>query len=43
MKRISLMLPPKQIAALKKIAAKTGIPLSEIIRRAIDEFISKNI
>ena len=39
MKRLNFFLSDKQIAALKSIAEQTGISLSEVIRRAIDQFI----
>jgi predicted transcriptional regulator len=41
MKRYSFFLSDKQIAALKKIAEVSGVSLSEILRRAIDEFIKR--
>ena len=39
MRRLNFFLSDKQIAALKSIAEQTGISLSEVIRRAIDQFI----
>jgi hypothetical protein len=42
MKRQHINLSEKQIAALRQIADQTGIPLSEIIRRAIDEFVASH-
>ena len=39
MKRCNFFLSEEQIAALKQIAEQTGISLSEVIRRAIDQFI----
>ena len=39
MKRFNFFLSEKQIAALNHIAEQTGISLSEVIRRAIDQFI----
>jgi hypothetical protein len=41
MKRQHIFLSEAQLASLRKIANQTGISLSEIIRRAIDEFITK--
>jgi predicted transcriptional regulator len=42
MKRYNFWLhPDKQVAKLQKLADKTGISLSEIVRRAIDDFIQK--
>ena len=40
MKRQHIFLSEQQLAALRKIADQTGISLSEIIRRAVDEFIA---
>jgi hypothetical protein len=42
MKRRHIHLSDKQIAALKQLAEQTGISLSEIIRRAVDEFIASH-
>ena len=39
MKRLNFFLSDKQIVALTSIAEQTGISLSEVIRRAIDQFI----
>lgn len=40
MKKISVYLPEQQIEALKELQAKTGIPTSEYIRRAIESLLS---
>jgi metal-responsive CopG/Arc/MetJ family transcriptional regulator len=39
MKKISLYLKPSQIAELQKVSKETGIPLSELIRRAINDYL----
>jgi len=39
MKKISLYLRPSQIAELQKVSKQTGIPLSELIRRAINDYL----
>jgi hypothetical protein len=39
MKRVNLFLSEKQIEALKRLARKTGLSYSELIRRAIDKFL----
>jgi predicted DNA binding CopG/RHH family protein len=41
MKRVSMFLSDSQIAALKKLAKRTGIKVSELIRRFIDEGLKK--
>lgn len=41
MKRISMFLSEPQIAALKKLAKRTGIKVSELVRRFIDEGLKK--
>lgn len=41
MKLISAYLAEEQIKKLKKIASKTGIKVSEHLRRAIDEYLKK--
>jgi len=43
MKRQHVFLSEQQLASLKKIADQTGISLSEIIRRAVDEFIASHM
>jgi predicted DNA-binding protein len=42
MKRVSMFLPGPQIAALKKLSKRTGITVSELIRRFIDEGLKKS-
>jgi len=38
MKRMNFYLADMQITRLKAIQKKTGLPLSDILRRAIDEY-----
>jgi hypothetical protein len=40
-KRISMFLSDSQIAKLKKLAKRTGIKMSELVRRFIDEGLKK--
>jgi Predicted transcriptional regulators containing the CopG/Arc/MetJ DNA-binding domain and a metal-binding domain len=42
MKRTGLNLPEKQLAQLKALSAKTGAPVSELVRRAIEAFLKKS-
>ena len=42
MKRISLFLSESQIASLKKLSKRTGIKVSELIRRFVDEGLKKS-
>jgi hypothetical protein len=41
MKRISMFLSESQIVALKKVSKRTGLKVSELIRRFIDEALKK--
>jgi len=41
MKRISIFLSEPQITALKKLAKRTGIKVSEHVRRFIDEGLKR--
>lgn len=41
MKLTSVHLPEVTIAALKALAARTGLPVSEHIRRAIDAYLKR--
>jgi hypothetical protein len=41
-KRIHLSFPPDAFDALKAEAAKTGAPLSEIVRRAVSAYLANN-
>ncbi len=42
MHRTNLFLAEKQITALKAMAQKTGLTYSELIRRAIDEYLKRH-
>ena len=42
MHRTNLFLTEQQIAALKAMAKKTGLSYSELIRRAIDEYLKRH-
>ena len=42
-KQISVFIMDQQDEALKKLKEKTGIKQSEAIRRAIDEYIKKEL
>jgi predicted DNA binding CopG/RHH family protein len=41
MKRISMFLSESQIAALKKTSKRTGLKVSELVRRFIDEGLKR--
>lgn len=41
MKRIALFLTEKQIERLKALSARDGLTVSEILRRAVDEYLLK--
>jgi len=41
MKRMNFYLADMQIKRLKAIQKKTGLPLSDILRRAIDEYYDR--
>jgi predicted DNA-binding protein len=42
MKRLNFFLPEQVIAALQSLSEKTGLTVSEHIRRAIDAYLKKN-
>jgi len=42
MKRINFYLTDKEINALKIISEKTGLSVSELVRRSVDAFLKKN-
>ncbi len=42
MKRIEFYLSEKQISALRKLKKLLGLSVSELVRRAIDEFLEKH-
>ena len=39
--KTAMFLDPKQITALKELQQRTGAPMSESIRRAIDAYLEK--
>ena len=41
MKRISMFLSEPQLAALKRLSKRTGIKVSELVRRFIDKGLRK--
>jgi predicted DNA-binding protein len=41
MKRTALFLKEDQVKKLQILSAKTGAPLSELIRRAIDKYLQE--
>lgn len=41
MKRMNIHLSQKQIDRLKKLSNEAGLPLAELVRRAVDEFLKK--
>jgi predicted DNA-binding protein len=42
MKRTNFYFPEPMLKRLKKASAKMEVPISEIIRRAIDEWLAKH-
>jgi len=40
--RTHIFLPDVFLKALKRLKEKTGLPIAEHIRRAIDEYLNKN-
>jgi predicted DNA-binding protein len=41
MKRTNYFYPAAMLARLKAISRKTGLPVAELIRRAIDEYLKR--
>lgn len=41
--RINVYVTEKELAALRKLADDTGLPFSEYIRRALDEYLAKKV
>jgi len=41
MKRTALFLKEEQLRKLQAMSAKTGAPVAELIRRAVDAFLKK--
>jgi hypothetical protein len=42
MKRLHVFLPEQQIEGLAVLSKKTGLKASELIRRALDDYLTKN-
>jgi len=42
MRRLSHFLTDQQIAALRHISLESGLPVAELVRRAVDGFIRKH-
>lgn len=40
MKRLHLFLTEQQLVALRKLAKRTGLPLGDHVRRALDAYLS---
>lgn len=43
MNQLHILLTDDQIAALKKLSEKTGASMAELVRRAVDAYIKKNL
>jgi metal-responsive CopG/Arc/MetJ family transcriptional regulator len=43
MKRLHVFIPEQQIEGLAALSKKTGLKTSEHIRRALDDYLSKNL
>ena len=43
MKRVNYHLTEKEIKQLKALSKKAGLSIAEIIRRAVDEYLQKEI
>jgi predicted DNA-binding protein len=41
MKRTAIFLRPDQLEKLGKLSQKTGAPVAELVRRAIDAYLKK--
>jgi Arc/MetJ-type ribon-helix-helix transcriptional regulator len=41
MKRTHVFLPQPAISQLQALAKKTGLPVSELVRRAVDEYLER--
>jgi predicted DNA binding CopG/RHH family protein len=41
MRRVNYHLTEQQIAALRKLAGKTGLSVAELVRRAIDAYLAR--
>jgi predicted DNA-binding protein len=42
MKRVATHITEQQHAALKELSAKTGLAVADLVRRAIDEYLSRS-
>ena len=42
MKRHNFFLPDELVAELRRIAAHTGVPMSEILRRVLAQWVAEN-
>ncbi len=40
--RVNVYLSPKQKSDVEKLSAKTGAPVAELVRRALDAYIKEN-
>lgn len=40
--RMNVYLTPKQKAEVEKLSGKTGAPVAELVRRAIDTYLKEN-
>jgi len=40
-KRTTVWLPDKLLAKLKKLSSKTGAPMAELFRRAVEAYLKK--
>jgi predicted DNA-binding protein len=40
--RVNIYLSPKQKADVDKLSAKTGAPIAELVRRALDAYLKEN-
>lgn len=43
MKRTALFLKDDQVKKLQSLSKKTGAPVAELIRRAVDEYLKKRV
>jgi predicted DNA-binding protein len=41
MKRTNFYFPPQMLARLKAASKKTGLPVSELLRRAVENYLKK--
>jgi predicted DNA-binding protein len=42
-KRTTIWLPDKQLVGLKKLSLKTGAPMAELFRRAVEAYLKKKL